>query len=303
MSELRYDGRSVIVTGAGRGVGRGHALLFASRGAKVVVADLGGALEGGGRSSGPADDVVKEIQDAGGEAVAVVASVAEPEGATQIVQAAIDAFGRIDVVVNNAGIADPDLFIDLTPDRFRLMIDVHYMGTVQVCLAAWPHMVAAGYGRIVNTTSEAAFGLVPKATSYGGAKGAVLGFSRELALEGAPLGIHTNMVSPRASTRLSGPEILAKTNDIPVESVNVEKMQKAFPAESVAPTAVFLGHESCTLNGEVFIAGGREVRRVALVENTGFTGENITPEDVAANLATIRDLGAATEILAKPHGS
>ena len=196
MSELRFDGRSVIVTGAGRGVGRAHAMLLAARGAKVVVADLGGKLDGSGSSSAPADEVVKEIQAAGGEAVACAASVADEAGAASIVQTALDAFGSIDVVVNNAGIAEPDWFEDLSIERFRRMVEVHYMGTVNVTFAAWPHMVKAGYGRIVNTCSEAMLGMSPKNTSYGGAKGGVFGFTRNLALDAARVGLRVNAVAP-----------------------------------------------------------------------------------------------------------
>jgi NAD(P)-dependent dehydrogenase (short-subunit alcohol dehydrogenase family) len=290
MSELRFDDRAVIVTGAGRGVGRAHALAFASRGAKVVVADLGGALEGGGRSSAPADEVVGEIQAAGGEAVAVCASVADEQEAKTIVQAALDAFGRVDVVVNNAGIADPEVFKDLTIDRFRLMVDVHYMGTVNVCHAAWPHMIEAGYGRIVNTTSEAAFGTVPKATSYGGAKGGVFGFSRELALDAQRYdGLHVNMVAPRAQTRLSAPEVLAKTMDLPVELFQNDSMDK-FRPDLVSPAAVFLAHESCALHGEVLVAGAGQVMRIAVMQNDGITKEDVTAEDIAANLDAVMDM-------------
>jgi NAD(P)-dependent dehydrogenase (short-subunit alcohol dehydrogenase family) len=296
MDELRFDGRSVIVTGAGRGVGRAHALSFASRGAKVVVADLGGALEGGGRSSEPADAVVEEIEAAGGEAVSVCGSVADENDAQAIVQAALDAFGRVDVVVNNAGIADPDVFRDLTIAQFRLMIDVHYMGTVNVCHAAWPHMIDAGYGRIVNTTSEGAFGTVPKATSYGGAKGGVYGFSRELALDALRYeNLHVNMVAPRAQTRLSAPEVLAKTMDLPVELFQNDSMNKYAP-ELVSPAAVFLAHESCTLDGEVLVCGGGQVMRIAVMQNEGFTKDGMTAEDVAENLEAAMDMSAANII-------
>src|SRR5262249_6977619 len=159
MRELRFDGRSVIVTGAGRGVGRCHALLLASRGARVVVADLGGKLDGSGSSSEPADQVVKEIKSAGGEAVACYASVADEAGAASIVNTALEAFGCLDVVINNAGISDPGLFADLSLAHFRRMLDVHYLGTVYVLKAAWPHLRAAGNGRVVNTCSEATGGI------------------------------------------------------------------------------------------------------------------------------------------------
>src|SRR6516162_3883863 len=178
MDELRCDGRVAIVTGAGRGVGRCHALLLAARGARVVVADLGGSLAGAGGSNEPAQQVVKEIEAAGGEAIAVFASVAEEAGAAAIVQAAIDTFGTVDIVVNNAGIADPGYLEDLSLDQFRLMNAVHYLGTLYVTKAAYPHLQAKGYGRIVNTFSEGVLGMVPKNTSYAAGKGGAFGFTR-----------------------------------------------------------------------------------------------------------------------------
>jgi NAD(P)-dependent dehydrogenase (short-subunit alcohol dehydrogenase family) len=294
MGELRFDDRAVIVTGAGRGVGRAHAQEFAARGAKVVVADLGGALEGGGRDNAPAEEVVKEIQNAGGEAVAVCASVAEDEGAKAIVEAALDSFGRIDVVVNNAGIADPDRFEDLTIDRFRQMVEVHYLGTVNVCLQAYPHLLKAGYGRIVNTCSEGAFGTVPKATSYGGAKGGVFSFTRELALEAAPRGILVNAVSPRANTRLSAPAVLAKTYDLPEDAFG--DSIKVFRPELVSPAALYLGHESCRFNGQVLVCGGGQVHRLAVVESPDIAKEDLSPEDIAAGFDTLMDLANSTEL-------
>lgn len=295
MEELRFDRRAAIVTGAGRGVGRAHALLLAARGAKVVVADLGGHLDGSGSSSEPAEQVVKEIVAAGGEAVACHASVAEEAGAASIVQTAIDAFGRIDIVVNNAGIADPDRFEDLSAERFRRMVDVHYLGSVYVASAAWPHMMAAGYGRIVNTTSEAALGFVPKATSYGGAKGGVLSFTRELALESTNHGILVNAVAPRAQTRLSGPAVMAKTYDVPEEMIPAEAMDKYKP-ELVSPAVAYLAHESCVFNGEVLVSGGGDVMRVAFVVNTGISDDDMTPEKIAAKVEALRDLTGAQEV-------
>jgi NAD(P)-dependent dehydrogenase (short-subunit alcohol dehydrogenase family) len=295
MNELRFDGRVAIVTGAGRGVGRCHALLLASRGARVVVADLGGALEGGGSSAEPAEMVVKEIEALGGEAVACHASVAEEVGAASIVQTALDAFGRVDVVVNNAGIADPASFEDEPAEKFRRMVDVHYLGTAYVTKAAWPHMMAAGYGRIVNTTSEAVLGFVPKAGSYAGAKGGVLGFTRALALDAPRHGVRVNAVMPRAQTRLSAPAVMAKTYDVP-ESVFDSGSMDQYAPELVSPAAVFLAHESCQLNGEVLVSGGAQVMRMAFVCNDGITNQYMTPEFVAENLATIMDLSGAHEV-------
>lgn len=287
MDELRFDGRSVIVTGSGRGVGRCHALLLASRGARVVVADLGGELDGSGSSADPADQVVKEIEASGGEAVACYASVAEKDGAASIVQTALDAFGRLDVVINNAGIAEPDWFEDLSLERFERMVAVHYLGTVSVTKAAWPYLQAAGYGRIVNTCSEGAFGMVPKCTSYGGAKGAVFGFTKSLALDGARHGILVNAVAPRANTRLSAPAVLSHTYDVPEGQFKDSMMQ--FPPEQVSPAAVFLAHESCQLNGEVLVAGGGQVMRLAVVETQGISGGALTPEDISGKLDTLMD--------------
>jgi NAD(P)-dependent dehydrogenase (short-subunit alcohol dehydrogenase family) len=292
MSELRFDGRTVIVTGAGRGVGRSHALLFASRGATVVVADIGGALDGSGSSSNPADEVVAEIRATGGEAVACYASVATEEGAASIVSAAMDSSGRIDVVVNNAGIAAPlDWIENLTPADYRNMVEVHHLGTVYVTKAAWPHLVAGGYGRIVNTTSEGVLGMVPKNSSYASAKGAVLGFTRAIALDGARHGIQVNAVLPRAQTRMSSAERLSHVYDVPPESFGATMPQ--FAAEFVSPAAVYLAHESCSLNGELLIAGGGQVMRLALMETQGFTSDELTPELVAKNIDQILDMESA----------
>ena len=296
MSKLRFDDRAAIVTGAGRGVGRSHALLLASRGAKVVVADLGGELDGSGSSSDPAHEVVKEIEAAGGEAVASHASVADEAGAASIVQTAIDTFGRLDVVVNNAGIADPDLFEDLSLERFRRMVDVHYMGTVNVTFAAWPHMLKAGYGRVVNTTSEGALGMVPKCTSYGGAKGGVFAFTRALANDAMRHGIQVNAVAPRANTRLSAPWVLAKTYDLPEDAFTAGDTMEKFRPELVSPAAVFLAHESCSLNGEVLVSGGGQVMRLVVMENEGITKDALTPEDIAENMDRLMDLSDAHEV-------
>lgn len=266
-----------------------------------MVADLGGALEGGGRDTGPAEEVVKEIEAAGGEAIAVCGSVTDEREATAMVQAALDAWGRIDVVVNNAGIADPDWFEEMTLERVRRMIEVHFLGTANVCFAAWPHMIEAGYGRIVNTTSEAATGNVPKATAYGAGKGAVLSFTRELSLEARRhTDLHVNAVAPRANTRLSAPEIMAKTYDAPVELFTDMTSMAAFRPELVAPAVAYLAHESCTLQGDVLVAGAGQVMSFGFVQNTGITSDDLTPEDIAENIETILDLSGGTKVESVP---
>jgi NAD(P)-dependent dehydrogenase (short-subunit alcohol dehydrogenase family) len=295
VSELRFEGRSVIVTGAGRGIGRCHAVLLASRGARVVVADLGGKLDGSGSSTAPADEVVKEIRAAGGQAVACYASVTDEAGAASIVRTALDAFGRVDVLVNNAGIADPDSFEDLSIERFRRMVDVHYLGTVNVTKAAYPHLVAGGYGRIVNTCSEAAFGSVPKATSYGSAKGGIYGFTRSLALDSVRHGVRVNAVVPRANTRLSGPPVLAHTYDQP-ENLFVGALDR-FAPELVSPAVAFLAHESCELNGELLLCGGGQVMRIAAIQTNGITHDHLTPEVIAEQIDAVMDTTGAQVLL------
>jgi NAD(P)-dependent dehydrogenase (short-subunit alcohol dehydrogenase family) len=294
MSELRFDGRSVIVTGGGRGFGRCHALLLASRGARVVVADYGVNLDGTGSSPEPAEQVAKEITAAGGEAVACFASVADAAGAASIVRTALDAFGRLDVVVNNAGISDPDWFEDESIERFARMADYHYLGTVNVCKAAWPHLKTAEHGCIVNTTSEAITGFVPKCIGYTGAKGGVFAVTKALAHDGRRFGIRVNAVAPRGYTRMSSAEILAFVYDQPAENFSNDAFRDLLKPEYVSPAVAFLAHESCQLTGEVLVSGAGQVMRLALIETTGITvGGTITPEDIAGNLDALMDTTGA----------
>lgn len=290
MAELRFDDRVAIVTGAARGIGRSYALLLASRGARVVVADHGGGPTGDGSSSEPAADVVREITEAGGDAVACCTSVSEEPSAAQIVDAAIASFGRLDIVVNNAGIHDPALFSDLTIGQFLRMLEVHYLGTLFVIRSAWPHLVRAGYGRVVNTVSEAMLGGVAELTSYGAAKGAVFGLTRNLATEGQPHGIRVNAVAPRAYTRLSAEhtEKMAAEQSIPQEMM--AKVTASMTPDLVAPAAAFLAHESCPLNGEVLQAGLGGVARLAVLCSHGISKRDLTLEDIADNLDTIMDM-------------
>jgi NAD(P)-dependent dehydrogenase (short-subunit alcohol dehydrogenase family) len=288
MSELRFDGKSVIVTGGGRGFGRSHAMLLASRGAKVVVADYGVDVDGTGSSPEPAELVAKEIGAAGGEAVPCFASVAEEQGASSIVATALDAFGGLDVVINNAGICDPHLFEDMTMERFRRMVDFHYLGTVLVTKAAWPHLVAAPFGCVVNTASEAILGNVPKSTAYSAAKGAVFSFTRALALDSRRCRVRVNAVAPRGITRMSQPAMLARVYDQPEEDF-VNPFYESLSPEGVTPAVAYLAHESCPLNGELLICGGGRALRLAVVETRGITREVLTPEDIAENLDAVMD--------------
>lgn len=295
MSELRFDGRVAVVTGAGRGVGRGHALLLAARGAKVVVADYGASLAGSGASAAPGEAVAREIEAGGGEAVACFASVAEEDGAASIIETALGRFGRLDIVINNAGISDKHYFEDLSVGQFRQMIDVHYLGTLHVTRAAWPHLTAAGYGRIVNTTSEGILGTIDRLTSYGAAKGAVLGLTKTLAAEGLAKGIRVNAVAPRAYTRMAEAGRPALDPESEAGKIYQAVLDRLDPA-LVAPAAAYLAHESCTLSGEVLIAGGGEVHRMAIAVTKGIFEPNLTVEDVAERVAEITDFTDAQPV-------
>jgi NAD(P)-dependent dehydrogenase (short-subunit alcohol dehydrogenase family) len=291
MDELRFDGRSVIVTGGGRGFGRCHSLLLASRGARVVVADYGVEVDGSGSSPEPAESVAKEIVAAGGEAVACFANVADEQGADTIVKTALAAFGGVDVLVNNAGIWDGNWIDGVDNAQFRRMVDYHYLGTVYVTKAAWPHLKEADAGSIVNTSSEAVIGHIPKNADYAGAKGAVYSFTKALANNARQFGLRVNAVAPRGNTRMSTKAVLAHTFDRPVEEFEGEFYDAMLP-EYVSPAVGFLAHPSCTLNGEVIVCGGKLAKRLALVETQGltFTGDTVTPEDLAGNVDQLMDM-------------
>lgn len=275
-------------------MGRAHALLLASRGAKVVVADPGVAVDGSGGTNGPADEVVHEIKAAGGDAVACYESVAEESGAAAMVQTALDSFGRLDAVINNAGINGPELFENHTAEQFRRMAEVNYIGTALVCHAAWKHFMKSGGGRIVNTASEGPLGIHAMMTCYGGAKGGVIGLTLALAAEGAKYGIAVNGYSPRIATRMSSPAVMSHVYGRPPESFS--KLGSVFPPELASPAAVYLAHESCPLNGVMLCCGGGQVLRMAIMQNDGFTSENMTMETIAEHLDEIIDMSDAANV-------
>ncbi len=273
--DLGFDGKVAIITGAGGGLGRQHALLLASRGALVVVNDLGGAVDGTGSDKGAADRVVDEIRAAGGEAVSDTNSVATSEGGAAIVQSAIDAFGRIDIVINNAGILRDKSFHNMTPEMVDAVIDVHLRGAFHVTQPAWKLMREQSYGRIVSTASGAGvFGSFGQA-NYGAAKMGLVGLTRVLAVEGAKYNIKVNAIAPIAKTRMTE-DLLGPLGD------------KLMP-ESVSPLVTYLAHESCQATGQVFSVGGGRVAEIFIGEGAGYTNPALTPEDVAANWAAITD--------------
>jgi NAD(P)-dependent dehydrogenase (short-subunit alcohol dehydrogenase family) len=289
MEQLRFDGKSVIITGAGRGFGRCHAHLLAERGARLVIADWGMDLNGLGSDPEPVHLVAKEIEALGGEVVPLHVDVSTPEGAESVVQAAIEAYGKLDVLVNNAGISDADWWEDVSPERIVRMTNNMYYTVVWMAKAAWPHLKASG-GNMVNTASEALLGNVPKAASYCGAKGGVFALTRALALDGKRLGIRVNQICPRGNTRLSAPDVLAFHFDAPIENFHGEFFDGMKP-EYVSPAVAYLAHESCTLTGQTLISGNSTFMLLACVETQGIRVDHPpTPEDVAENIDKIMDM-------------
>lgn len=277
---IDFSSHTVVVTGAGRGIGRAHAKLLAARGASVVVCDPGGDTDGENPSAGPAETVVKEIVAAGGTAVAAVESVATEEGAAAIVRVALESFGRLDAVINNAGIFRPAPFDAVTPAAYQRYLDVHYLGSLLVTRAAWPHLVASGRGRVVNTVSASMLG-TPDMVHYGSAKGAVFGLTRNLAVAGAAVGIKVNAVAPGAGTRM-----IELTGDT-LPPGTLDHMMASMPPELVAPVAAYLAHEHCAVNGEVFNVAGGKVTRMVMMNTPGITDPALSPETVAERIDEI----------------
>jgi NAD(P)-dependent dehydrogenase (short-subunit alcohol dehydrogenase family) len=274
MADVGFEGRVAIITGAGGGLGREHALLLASRGAQVVVNDLGGSVDGSGASVGPAEKVAAEIEAAGGAAVPDTNSVATPEGGEALVKTAIDAFGRVDIVINNAGILRDKSFVNMEAELWDSVLAVHLRGAWCVTRPAWRHMRDQGYGRVVNTSSAAGiFGNFGQ-TNYGAAKMGLVGFTRVLAQEGAKYNIKANAIAPVARTRMTE-EILGPMAD------------KLDP-KLVAPVVAWLVSEECPVTGEVYSVGGGRVARVFVGVTPGYFNRELTVEDVRDHFDQIR---------------
>lgn len=286
--ELRFDERVAVITGAGRGLGRAYALLLASKGAKVVVNDPGGSLTGDGTDAEPARDVVREIVAAGGAAVASTDSVATPAGGQAIIDTAIEQYGRIDILIHNAGTVRRGSLKDLSHDDFEAVLDVHLRGAFHVVRPAFPLMCAAGYGRIVLTSSIGGLYGNHNVANYGVAKAGLIGLSNVAALEGAADGVKCNVIVPSAVTRMA-------------EGIDIS----AYPpmgAELVAPTVGWLAHEACSVTGEMLVAIGGRVAKAVIAESPGVYRPSWSIEDVAENIDAITDLSDPVIFPVVPDG-
>ncbi|MFI5693816.1 SDR family NAD(P)-dependent oxidoreductase [Kribbella sp. NPDC051586] len=286
MTDLDFTGQVAIVTGAGGGLGRSYALELARRGARVVVNDLGGALDGTGGSQAAADEVVAQIRAAGGDAVASHHSVATAEGGEAIVQRALDAFGTVDILINNAGILRDRTFPKLTSEDLKAVLEVHLYGAFHVTQPAFRVMKERRHGRLLFTSSAAGlFGNFGQA-NYAAAKAGVVGLSNVLAVEGEKYGITSNVISPIAASRLT-------------EGLMGDLADSVRP-DLVTPLVVLLVSPGCTITHEVYTAGGGRFARVLLGVGPGWFSDNEpTAEDVAEQIDRIRAAAGYSE----PHSA
>lgn len=288
MSELRFDDRVAVITGAGRGLGRAYALLLASKGAKVVVNDPGVSMKGDGVDAGPAEAVVQEIKAAGGEAVANTDSVATPEGGQAMIDTALNSYGRIDILIHNAGIVRRGMLDELSYEDFEDVLDVHLRGGFHVVRAAFPHMKKAGYGRIVMTGSINGLYGNAGVANYSVAKAGLMGLSNVAAIEGEEFGIKSNMILPAAVTRMS-------------EGVDTSAFPPMDP-DQVAPAVGWLAHESCSITGEILISAAGRVARALAVESAGVYQPTWTVEQIGEQIDNIRNSDDPQHFDPVPHG-
>jgi NAD(P)-dependent dehydrogenase (short-subunit alcohol dehydrogenase family) len=284
MSKFSFDGRVAVVTGAGRGIGRAYAHLLAERGASVVVNDLGGTMEGDGANPEPAQHVTGEIVAAGGKAISDTSDVSTVDGGQRVIDAAIETFGHIDIVVNNAGNIRWAGLPEADAANLASHLAVHTGGSFNTTRAAWPHMIERGYGRIVMTTSTGMFGLADN-LGYATAKAAVIGMTRSIKVAGAAHGIKINLIAPCADTRM------ASHPSDGLRTVRHPAPQQMEP-EQVAPMVGFLAHEACDVSGEIYLAGGGRFARIFIAVTQGYLRpqpEQPTIEDIADHWATIND--------------
>ena len=275
MTERRFDGRVAVITGSGRGLGREYALLLASKGAKVVVNDPGGSMPGLGVDAGPAETVVQEIRAAGGEAVACLESVATQQGGQAIIQAALDAYGRIDILIHNAGNVRYGSLDEIPHEDFKAVVDVHLMGAFNVVRPAFPIMGEAGYGRIVLTSSIGGLYGTNNVVNYGVSKAGIIGLNNVVAIEGGPKGVTSNIILPGAVTRMA-------------DGLDISQYPPMGP-ELVSPVVGWLAHESCSVTGEMFVSMAGRVARALIAETEGVYRPSWSIDDVASEIDAIRD--------------
>jgi NAD(P)-dependent dehydrogenase (short-subunit alcohol dehydrogenase family) len=300
---MRFDDQVAVITGAGGGLGKQYALLLASRGARVVVNDTGGSVTGAGADTNAATIAVEEIRQHGGAAIADTHSVTSPEGGQAIIDTALQAWGRVDIVINNAGIVRDAPFEDITADRLEPLVDVHLRGAFHVTRPAWKVMREQHYGRILNTCSAAGLLGAERMSNYGAAKTGLVGLTRVLAAEGADRNIKVNAISPIAYTRMLAHSVDLATgagaveNDLAAQAVLddlvAQYLQKLDPA-LVAPVAAFLTHRDCPVSGEIYTVGAGHVARFFIGRTKGFYDPALSIEQVRDHLDEIRDEGGYT---------
>jgi NAD(P)-dependent dehydrogenase (short-subunit alcohol dehydrogenase family) len=288
VTERRFDGRVAVITGAGRGLGREYARLLGTKGAKVVVNDPGGSVSGEGADVGPAEQVVREITSLGGDAVVCTESVATPKGGKAIIDAALDRYGRIDILIHNAGNNRYGSLDELTQEDFEAVVRVHLMGAFHVVRPAFPVMCQAGYGRIVLTSSIGGLYGTHKVVNYGVSKAGMIGLNNVVAIEGAARGVKCNIIAPGAVTRLA-------------EGLDISQYPPMGP-ELVAPVVGWLAHESCSITGEMLISMAGRVARALIAETQGVYRPSWTIDEVADRIDAIRDTSQLWMLPPVPSG-
>ncbi|MCB2079576.1 MAG: SDR family NAD(P)-dependent oxidoreductase [Novosphingobium sp.] len=288
MADLRFDDRVAVITGGGRGLGRAHALLLASRGAKIVVNDPGVSMTGDATEEGPADELVREIRAAGGEAVANTDSVATPEGGKAIIETALDTWGRVDIVIHSAGNVRRAALHEMSYDDFESVLDVHLRGAFHVARPALPYMHEKRFGRLIFTSSIN--GLYGKSTSgnYATAKAGMIGLSHSIAIEGQDVDVRSNCIVPAAVTRMSA-------------GIDTSQFPPMDPG-MVAPLVAWLCHEDCQVTGEMLVSAAGRTARAWIAESPGIYRPEWTIEQMAADMDAIRDTSTPLHFTPVPDG-
>lgn len=274
-SQRRFDDRVVVITGGARGLGRAYAEMLAPLGAKLVINDNGSALSGSGSDVGPAEEAAQTLRNMGAEAVASTDSVATPEGGKAIIETALDTFGRIDVLIHNAGNNRFAMLAETSYEDFRAVLDVHLLGAFHVVRPAFARMVKDGYGRVVLTGSIGGLYSMPSVVNYAMSKSGMIGLNNIVAIEGKDFGVKSNIILPGAMTRMA-------------EGLDTSQYPPMGP-ELVAPVVGFLAHESCPVSGEMYVSVAGRIARAFITETEGVYQPSWTIDEVAGKIDAIRD--------------